>query len=158
VEIVCTDRTFKVIALARSVANARHADDITTQDILYGLVMEGSGIAANLLRKMAVNLTGPLRIKWTHDKARAELASLRGEAKDLLQRAETEAWECRKRWPKNDPPFAWIGTEHILLAITTGNNETGTQRLQQELNDVGCSMQELREEILQLILGPKAVS
>ena len=148
-----TDRTYKVIALARRTADARHARDIGTQDILYALAKEGSGIAANILRSFDIDLAQPENISWTNEAARAELASLCGEAYNLMQRAEQEGWQCRKRWPKPEPAFAWIGTEHILLAMTTNEHEAGSQMLIAKLAPRGNSVQDLRCAVLELIFG-----
>ena len=75
VDIRPTDRTYNTIALARRVADDRGAAEIASRDILYGLAMEGSGIAANVLRRLGVHLADPLPISWTNELAHAELVA-----------------------------------------------------------------------------------
>ena len=51
-----TDRARKVINLARQEAERLGHEFIGTEHILLGLVKEGSGVAANVLENLAVDL------------------------------------------------------------------------------------------------------
>lgn len=151
-EIRGTDRTYKVIALARRVANKRKAEEISTADILYGLAMEGSGIAANVLKNLDVELAKPARIKWSQERVQEILDSLTGEARALMERAKAEGEACFERWPdRRHPGFAWTGTEHVLLGLTTGDKESGTELLSQRLAESGLSLVDVRRTVLELL-------
>ena len=60
-----TDRARKVMGLARQAAINHQHTYIGTEHILLGLVQEGSGVAANVLKNMDVDLA----------KVRAEIAA-----------------------------------------------------------------------------------
>ena len=51
-----TDRARKVMALANQEAQRFNHEYIGTEHILLGLVQEGSGVAANVLRNMGIDL------------------------------------------------------------------------------------------------------
>ena len=51
-----TDRARKVMNLAKSEAQRLNHEYIGTEHILLGLVQEGSGVAANVLRNMGIDL------------------------------------------------------------------------------------------------------
>lgn len=144
--MIATDRTYRVLALARYVADGRHAEDIATEDILHGLAMEGYGVAANVLRELGVQLDDPAPRKLLADAARIHAGSLRGEAAEFWQRAEAEARECHRRLPAS----VWLGTEHLLLAMTTGGNETGTRLLCDKLAPLRLSLPDVRTAVLTL--------
>ena len=70
-----------------------------------------------------------------------------------MERAEEEAWNCRKNSPRPDVPFAWIGTEHILLSLTKDDSTGGAKLLKEELAKAGMTLADLRDDVLQLIAG-----
>ena len=53
-----TDRAKKVMSLARQAALELNHADIGTEHILLGLVGQGTGVAANVLKRMTVDLEG----------------------------------------------------------------------------------------------------
>ena len=52
-----TDRAKKVMNLARQEAQRFNHEYLGTEHVLLGLVQEGSGVAANVLKQMGVDLT-----------------------------------------------------------------------------------------------------
>jgi len=158
--IAPTDRTFIVLAFARRAADARHDRQVTTEHILYGLVMEGSGIAANLLHNLGITFSLPRdTIPRAHDSdtlcedGRAEYRNLSGEAKTFMKAAQAEGIRCREMWPKPDPPFAWIGTEHLLMALTEKSSTAGGEVLRREVAKLKMSPEDLHQEVMALIFG-----
>ena len=51
-----TDRAKKVMNLARQEAQRLNHEYLGTEHILLGLIQEGSGVAANVLRNMQIDL------------------------------------------------------------------------------------------------------
>ena len=51
-----TDRAKKVMNLARQESQRFNHEYLVTEHILLGLVQEGSGVAANVLRNMQIDL------------------------------------------------------------------------------------------------------
>ena len=52
-----TDRAKKVMNLARQEAQRFNHEYLGTEHVLLGLVQEGSGVAANVLKNMAIDLS-----------------------------------------------------------------------------------------------------
>ena len=52
-----TDRAKKVMNLARQEAQRFNHEYLGTEHILLGLVQEGSGVAANVLKQMGIDLS-----------------------------------------------------------------------------------------------------
>jgi ATP-dependent Clp protease ATP-binding subunit ClpC len=52
-----TDRAKKVMNLARQEAQRFNHEYLGTEHILLGLVQEGSGVAANVLKNMGIDLS-----------------------------------------------------------------------------------------------------
>ncbi len=157
--IVLTDRTYRVLDLARRQADQRSADEIESRDILDGLGMEGSGVAANVMRRLRLPFVidsvseSLARTVMEPLNRRIQLSELCGEASDLMLRARDEALYCFERW--SDPPVRspWIGTEHVLLAITSGGEESGTILLRDALAESNRTLGDVRSIVLEVVLG-----
>ncbi len=138
-----TDRARKVMQLARSEAMRFNHDYIGTEHILLGLIQEGSGVAANVLKNLGLDLT-----KIRHEieksvKAGPNMVTIgqlpfTPRAKKVLEFAVEEATALGHNY---------IGTEHLLLGLL---RETGGKAAQVLLN-LGVRLQEVREEVLELL-------
>jgi ATP-dependent Clp protease ATP-binding subunit ClpC len=139
-----TDRARKVVSHARQEAERLGCDFIGTEHILLGIVKEGSGVAANALENLGVDLE-KLRLEVERNiippGGSATVASslpFTPKAKKVLQLAVEEA----KNLGHN-----YIGTEHLLLGVlreSDGQAATILQHLNVKLEDV-------RNEIMEML-------
>ena len=151
-----TDRTHFVLALAREAANSRHQQVIETEHILYGLIMEGYGVAANVLRRLDATFDVPVRQGPAGNEellieGRAELRRLCGEAKELMDCASEQARSCYEKWPNPQTSGPYVGTEHVLMALAKNAGTRGAKLLEEELSTAGMTLDELRRYVLQFI-------
>ncbi len=138
-----TDRARKVMQLARSEAMRFNHEYIGTEHILLGLIQEGSGVAANVLKNLGLDLS-----KIRHEvektvKAGPNMVTIgqlpfTPRAKKVLEFGVEEATALGHNY---------IGTEHLLLGLL---RETGGKAAQVLLN-LGVRLQEVREEVLELL-------
>jgi ATP-dependent Clp protease ATP-binding subunit ClpC len=97
-----TDRARKVMDLASAETAQRGADVVDTVDILVGLIREGDGIAAHVLRAVSVTVE---QIYGPRDSVSA--------APDVtLADVESQALK-ETAWFRH----GYVGTEHLLLAL-----------------------------------------
>ncbi len=140
-----TDRARKVIQFASQEAQRFNHEYIGTEHVLLGLVAEGSGVAANVLRNLDVDLR----------KIRAEVEKIvqhgpGGEqvvmgrlphtprAKKVIQYAIEES-----RLLKHN----YVGTEHLLLGLIREQEGIAAQVLM----NLGLKLEDVREEVLNLL-------
>jgi hypothetical protein len=108
-----TDRAKKVMYLSRQQALRLHHDHIGTEHILLGLIQEGSGVAANVLKSLGVDFER-LRLEvGAYVKAGRQVVTMSQlpftpRAKVVLELAMEEA----SRLSHN-----YIGSEHLLLGL-----------------------------------------
>jgi len=145
-----TDRARRVMQLARAEAVRLNHDYIGTEHILLGLIGEGSGVAANVLKNLGVELQ---RIrqeieKLVHSGSASSIPSgqipFTPRAKKVLEFAVDEATSLGHNY---------IGTEHLLLGLL---RETGGKAAQVLVN-LNVRLNEVREEVLSLLgsQGPR---
>src|SRR6185369_6462868 len=108
-----TDRARKVMSFARQEAERLNHDYIGTEHILLGLVKEGSGVAANVLENMDVDLEKVRREVEKLVKPAPEIVSLgqlpfSPRAKQVLEYTIAEARALDHNY---------VGTEHLLLGL-----------------------------------------
>jgi predicted dehydrogenase len=138
-----TDRARKVMGLAKTEARRLNHEYIGTEHILLGLVQEGSGVAANVLKQLNVDLK----------RIRSEIQQIvRGSptvvtqgnlpftprAKRVLELAVEEATHLGHNY---------LGTEHLLLGLLKENQ--GIAAL--VLLNLGLKLEEVRAEILEFL-------
>jgi ATP-dependent Clp protease ATP-binding subunit ClpC len=138
-----TERARKVMTLARQEAQKLNNDYIGTEHILLGLVQEGSGVAAQVLKNLDVDLR----------KVRAEVERLVEQgtspvsgsqlpftprAKRVLELALEEAQNLGHNY---------IGTEHLLLGLIRESDGPAAHVLQ----NLGVKPEEVREEVVELL-------
>src|SRR6185503_19954998 len=138
-----TERARKVMSLARQEAQRFNHDYIGTEHILLGLVQEGSGVAAQVLRNLEVE---PRKIRIEVEKIVKNGTNMvtmgqlpfTPRAKKVLELALEEAQNLGHNY---------IGTEHLLLGLIRENEGITAQVL---LN-LGTKLEEVREEVLELL-------
>ncbi|MCC6574712.1 MAG: ATP-dependent Clp protease ATP-binding subunit [Planctomycetes bacterium] len=139
-----TERARKVLGLARQEAQKFNHEYIGTEHILLGLILEGSGVAATVLRNMDVDLrkirleieklvqqgpqvmTAPSKLPFTP------------RAKRVIDLAKEEAASLNHEH---------VGTEHLLLGLLRENEGIAAQVLM----NLGVRLDEVREEVLELL-------
>ena len=138
-----TDRAKKVMNLARQEAQRFNHEYLGTEHILLGLVQEGSGVAANVLKNMAIDLnkiraevekivkTGPTMVTMGQ-------LPFTPRAKKVLELSMEEA---------SNLGHNYIGTEHLLLGLIKENEGIAAQVL---LN-LGVKLEDVREEVLEFL-------
>ncbi|MEC9476017.1 MAG: ATP-dependent Clp protease ATP-binding subunit [Planctomycetota bacterium] len=138
-----TDRARKVMALARKEAQRFSHDFIGTEHILLGLVQEGSGVAANVLKNLEVD-SGKIRaeierqVQSGHSIVHMGQLPFTPRAKRVLELCQEAAKELRHNY---------IGTEHLLLGLI--REEQGVAAT--VLKDLGLNLEDVRNEVLEIL-------
>ena len=138
-----TDRVRKVLAMAREEAVRLQHDYVGTEHILLGLIREGEGVAAEVLRNLAADLDELLRLVEENirpGKATTPIGELpyTTRAKKVLEYAMAESRELN---------HSYVGTEHLLLGLL--REERGLAA--KVLGELGIGLDEARAEMLKLL-------
>lgn len=138
-----TDRVRKVLAMAREEAVRLQHDYVGTEHILLGLIREGDGVAAEVLRNLAADLDDLLRLVEDNirpGKSTTPIGELpyTTRAKKVLEYAMAEARELN---------HSYVGTEHLLLGLL--REEKGLAA--KVLGQLGIGLEEARAEMLKLL-------
>ena len=138
-----TDRARKVMALAREEAKRFNHEYIGTEHILLGLVKEGSGVAANVLQNLDIDLK----------KIRLEIEKIVQSGPDLVSVGQLPFTQRVKKVLEYSMEEAkamghnYIGTEHQLLGLLREQEGVAAQVL---LN-LGAKLEDVREEVIELL-------
>ncbi|MEZ0230266.1 MAG: ATP-dependent Clp protease ATP-binding subunit, partial [Planctomycetota bacterium] len=138
-----TDRARKVMGLARQEAQRFNHEYIGTEHILLGLIQEGSGVAANVLRNLDVDL----------DKIRREVEKIVQSGPSMVTMGQLPFTPRAKKVLELSVEEAsnlghnYIGTEHLLLGLIRENEGVAAQVLM----NLGLKLEEVREEVLELL-------
>ena len=138
-----TDRARKVMQYAHQEALRFNHEYIGTEHILLGLTKEGSGVAANVLDKMGVNMN---RIRTAveelvrsgPDTVTMGRLPQTPRAKKAIEYAMEEAKELN---------HTYVGTEHLLLGLLRQHDGVAAQVLM----NLGLRLEEVRAEVLSLL-------
>ncbi|MHC4469876.1 MAG: ATP-dependent Clp protease ATP-binding subunit [Planctomycetota bacterium] len=138
-----TERARKVMGLARQEAQRFGHDYIGTEHVLLGLVQEGSGVAAQVLKNLDVEMK-KIRLEvekivkgGTNTVTMGQLP-FTPRAKKVLELALEEAQQLGHNY---------IGTEHLLLGLIRENEGIAAQVLM----NLNVKLEEVREEVLELL-------
>ncbi len=140
-----TERARKVMGFARREAQRFHHEYIGTEHILLGLIQEGQGVAANVLKSMAVDLEKIRREIEKIVKAGPSLEPsvqipFTPRAKKVVELALEEAGNLGHNY---------IGTEHLLLALLREQEGIAAH----VLRALGVRLDEVREEVIEFLGG-----
>ncbi|WP_182865280.1 ATP-dependent Clp protease ATP-binding subunit [Rhodopirellula sp. JC639] len=138
-----TDRARKVMQLANQEAQRFNHEYIGTEHILLGLVKEGSGVAANVLKNLDVDLR---KIRLEVEKlvqSGPEMVTVgklpqTPRAKKVIEYSMEEARNLN---------HSYVGTEHILLGLLREQEGVAAQVLM----NLGLKLEDVREEVLNLL-------
>jgi len=145
-----TDRVKKVLQYAREESLRLGHDYIGTEHLLLGLVKEGQGVAVAVLANLGIQLD---TLKRSIEDAVQTISSsmvlsdvpFTPMAKQVLEIAAQEAREMNNNY---------IGTEHLLLALTKNKNGIAAQIL----SVYGTDYKGVKEEVMSILSGSKKIS
>ncbi|MCC7145477.1 MAG: ATP-dependent Clp protease ATP-binding subunit [Phycisphaeraceae bacterium] len=138
-----TERARKVMALANQEAQRFNHEYIGTEHILLGLVKEGSGVGANVLKNLDVDLR----------KVRLEVEKLVKSGPDMVTMGKLPQTPRAKKVIEYAIEEArnlnhnYVGTEHLLLGLLREHEGVAAQVLM----NLGLKLEEVREEVLNLL-------
>ena len=138
-----TDRARKVMQLANQEAQRFNHEYIGTEHVLLGLIKEGSGVAANVLKNLDIDLR----------KIRMEVEKLVQSGPDMVTMGKLPQTPRAKKVIEYSMEEArnlnhnYVGTEHILLGLLREQEGVAAQVL---LN-LGLKLEDVREEVLNLL-------
>lgn len=138
-----TDRARKVMALANQEAQRFNHEYIGTEHILLGLVKEGSGVGANVLKNLDVDIK----------KLRLEIEKLVKSGPDMVTMGKLPQTPRAKKVIEFAIEEAralnhnYVGTEHILLGLLRETEGIAAQVLM----NLGLKLENVRQEVLNLL-------
>jgi len=140
-----TDSARKVMALSNQEVQRFNHEYIGTEHILLGLIKEGSGTGAAVLKNLGVDIEKMLlemeqlfKLKGRPDKVTMDKQPPTPLAKKVIEYAIEEARSLNHEY---------IGTEHILLGLLRESEGIAAQ----VLVNLGVSIERVRMEILKLL-------
>ncbi|HEY7313610.1 MAG TPA: Clp protease N-terminal domain-containing protein [Gemmataceae bacterium] len=146
-----TDRARKVMQLANQEAQRLNHEYVGTENILLGLVKEGSGVAANVLKNLDIDLRKirlevekiiyriPDQAPWVPWPKLPQTPR----AKLVIERAIEEAKNLNDNY---------VGTEHLLLGLVRDEDGVASQVLM----NLGLKLADVRKGVLQILGQEKA--
>src|SRR6266446_6115544 len=138
-----TDRARKVMQLANQEAQRFNHEYIGTEHILLGLVKEGSGVAANVLKNLDIDLR----------KIRLEVEKIVQAGPDMINMGKLPLTPRAKKVIEYSVEEArnlnhnYVGTEHLLLGLLREQEGVAAQVLM----NLGLKLEDVREEVLNLL-------
>ncbi len=133
-----TEKANKALNLAIESAEEMHHNYVGTEHILYGLVKEGSGVAATALNECGV----------TEDALREKLESING-TMSLVELTPDDFTPRTKRVLRaaviisSKTGYTYVGTEHLLLAILSESDSYAVAFLE----ELGVSVERLAQAV-----------
>jgi ATP-dependent Clp protease ATP-binding subunit ClpA len=142
-----TDRARKVMQLANQEAQRFHHEYIGTEHILLGLVKECSGVAANVLKNLDIDLR----------KIRLEVEKIVQAGPDMVTMGKLPQTPRAKKVieyaieESRNLDQNYVGTEHLLLGLLREEEGVGAQVLM----NLGLFLEDVRSELLNYLgFGP----
>src|SRR5438876_893005 len=138
-----TDRARKVMQLANQEAQRFNHECIGTEHILLGLVKEGCGVAANVLKNLDLDLC----------KIRLEVEKIVQSGPDMVAMGKLPQTPKAKKVIEYSIEEArnlnhnYVGTEHLLLGVLREQEGVAAQVLM----NLGLRLEQVREEVLNLL-------
>ncbi|GAC1448361.1 MAG: hypothetical protein NVSMB9_31430 [Isosphaeraceae bacterium] len=138
-----TDRARKVMQLANQEAQRFNHEYVGTEHVLLGLIKEGSGVAANVLKNLDVDLR----------KIRNEVEKIVQAGPDMVTMGKLpQTPRCKKVIEyaieeARNLNHNYVGTEHLLLGLLREQEGVAAQVLM----NLNLKLDEVREEVLNLL-------
>ena len=146
-----TEKAIKVIMLAQEEARRLGHNFVGTEQVLLGLIGEGTGVAAKTLKSMGVNLKD----------ARAEVEKIIGRGSGFVaveipftpraKRVLELSWDEARQLGHN-----YIGTEHLLLGLIREGEGVAARVLE----NLGVDLNKIRSNVVKMLgeSKPQSVS
>jgi ATP-dependent Clp protease ATP-binding subunit ClpC len=143
-----TPRVRRVLYFAREEAARLHHDYLGTEHLLLGIVREGEGVAATVLRELAIDLDTVREMVESYVARGSYGASMKEtqwtpRAKTVLELAREEARILHHQY---------IGTEHLLLALIREGEGVAAK----VLRDLDVDLRTAREQVMKVLGGGTA--
>jgi ATP-dependent Clp protease ATP-binding subunit ClpA len=141
-----TDRARKVMQLANQEAKRLNHACIGPEHILLGLVSEGSGVAANVLKNMGIDLQ-KIRQEVEKNGQSGSAAVTKGrlprtdQAKKVIEFSIDEARSLNHNY---------VGTEHLILGLLHEQEGVAAKAL----TNLGITLDEVRQGVLMMLTSP----
>ena len=138
-----TERARKVMALANQEAQRFHQNYIGTEHLLSGLMKEGTGVGANVLKNLGLDLR-KVRMEIEQLVQPGPASTTKGKlpqtpgAKKVVECAIEEARKLDHNY---------VGTEHLLLGLLCEREGTAAR----VLTNLGLTLEHMRDEVLNLL-------
>src|SRR5947209_1485656 len=138
-----TDRARKVMQLANQEAQRFNHEYIGTEHILLGLVKEGTGVAANVLKNLDIDLR----------KIRLEVEKIVQAGPDMVTMGKLPQTPRAKKVIEYSIEEArtlnhnYVGTEHLLLGLLREQEGVAAQVLM----NLNLKLDEVRSEVLNIL-------
>ena len=138
-----TDRARKIMALANQEAQRLNHEYIGTEHILLGLLKEGSGTGANILKNLDVDIKKlypeiEKLVKNGPDKVQMGKLPQSPRAKRVIEFAMEEARALNHNY---------VGSEHVLIGLVRETEGIAAQVLM----NLGLKLEDIRQETLNLL-------
>lgn len=137
-----TEKAIKVIMLAQEEARRLGHNFVGTEQVLLGLIGEGTGVAAKTLKSMGVNLK----------EARAEVEKIIGRGSGFVaveipftpraKRVLELSWDEARQLGHN-----YIGTEHLLLGLIREGEGVAARVLE----NLGVDLNKIRSNVVKML-------
>ncbi len=137
-----TEKAIKVIMLAQEEARRLGHNFVGTEQVLLGLIGEGTGVAAKTLKSMGVNLK----------EARAEVEKIIGRGSGFVaveipftpraKRVLELSWDEARQLGHN-----YIGTEHLLLGLIREGEGVAARVLE----NLGVDLNKIRSNVIKML-------
>jgi len=143
-----TPRVRRVLYFAREEAARLHHDYLGTEHLLLGIVREGEGVAATVLRELAIDLDTVREMVESYVARGSYGASVKEtqwtpRAKTVLELAREEARILHHQY---------IGTEHLLLALVREGEGVAAK----VLRDLDVDLRTARDQVMKVLGGAAA--
>jgi ATP-dependent Clp protease ATP-binding subunit ClpC len=138
-----TDRARKVMQLANQAARDLNHEYIGTEHILLGLLKEGCGVAANVLKNLGTDLR---RVREEVEKivqGGPEMVTM-GKLPQTPRARKVIEYSLEEARNLNHD---YVGTEHVLLGLLREQEGVAAQVLM----NLGLKLEDVREEVLNLL-------
>ena len=138
-----TDRARRVMQLANQEAQRFNHEYIGTEHILLGLIKEGSGVAASVLKNLGIDLR----------KIRLEVENVVQSGPDMVTMGKLPQTPRAKKVIEYSMEEArnlnhnYVGTEHLLLGLLREHEGVAAQVLM----NLGLRLEDVRDEVLALL-------
>ena len=137
-----TEKAIKVIMLAQEEARRLGHNFVGTEQILLGLIGEGTGVAAKTLKSMGVNLKD----------ARIEVEKIIGRGSGFvaveIPFTPRAKWVLELSWDEaRQFGHNYIGTEHLLLGLIREGEGVAAR----VLDNLGVDLAKVRQHIIRLL-------